>query len=238
MLTLDMHSLHMLDAIAHAHPLLSCGAPGIRISTDQPVVTKNGTEYTIAIASPGVSPADLNVEALDGPRLRVHGETNTDEHKHFIDYTINLPKDADVDAAVAESADGMTTVSVPKKVPAPPISVPVCSDVTDDEADGEAPRKLTIVAAGIAAADLTVTIEEGSVLKVRGESKRTGATLARFFRPPADADAHKARAHAVDGILTVVLPKRAPAEAKRVKIEAPTHEDEHEQGDDDEGVMV
>merc|ERR1712146_39757 len=108
------------------------------------------------------------------------------------------------------------------------------------------PYKLTVVAAGVAASDLTWAAEDGT-LKICGETKRTGARFAgRSFRLPEDADATKARASHVDGILTVTVPKKpvTTAEAKHITVnasedvamEADDKSDENEEGE--ESVMV
>lgn len=56
------------------------------------------------------------------------------------------------------------------------------------------------------------------MLKVSGETKRTGSRLAkRSFRLPRDADVANARAMHVDGILTVTIPKKPAAEVAAAK---------------------
>jgi len=92
-------------------------------------------------------------------------------------------------------------------------------DDADEEEEGSCEQakksyKLTVPAAGIAAADLQVTIEGieyERTLAVAGHSQRTGRRLHRqLYSLPRDADAERASAVSVDGLLTVLVPKQPP----------------------------
>merc|ERR1719502_1287876 len=205
------------------HPLALDG-PSCRLSTSAPVVTEAPDgKYSVSISAPGVSTHDLEVDVIEG-RLTVRGSTSTAAHTHFVNYEVALPADADAEEAVAEGADGIVTITVPKKA----TEATRIEESTDGESaeDGEAtekparPYKLTVVAAGIAAADLDVRAERG-VLTVRGETKRTGARIARCFKLPRDADANGATAVHRDGVLTLSVPKTAAAEPRRLVVGAP-----------------
>merc|ERR1712227_1124352 len=182
--------------------------------------TTHEDKYVVSIAAPGVAPADLTIEVVEGPRLAVRGRTVTNAHTHFVNYTVALAPDADGSNATAESADGVITVTVPKR-PLAVKMIPVGTadaDTTPDESDDDAaPYAFTVVAAGFAAAEIEISAE-GGVLKVRGESKRTGAQIARSFRLPRDANPNDARATHIDGILTVTVPKKPPPEPRRIAV--------------------
>jgi len=209
-----------------------------RLSTSAPIVAEapDRKNYSVSISAPGVAPHDLEVEVMDG-RLSVRGSTSTAAHTHFVNYTVALPADADPEEAAAEGADGIITITVPKKVKTEATRIEVSADEEpplDDETDGEPtemrPYKLTVVAAGIAAADLDIRAERG-VLTVRGESKRTGARVARRFNLPRDADARATTAVHRDGVLTLTVPKTAAAEPRRLVVGAPlVGEEEEEMG--------
>merc|ERR1719152_913220 len=118
-------------------------------------------------------------------------------------------------------------------------------DDDDDEEDAmPRPYKLTLVAAGLSPADLSIRVERGHVLKVTGETQRTGARVARTFRLPRDADEAAAHAAHVDGILTLTVPKKISPEAKRIAINtteprAITKEAAaKEAAEEEDGVMV
>jgi len=240
----------MSDAISLSHmPALT------RLDAAQPRLRDEGARYALELAAPGVAPSDLAVEAVDG-RLTIKGETKTAAHTHFCNVTIALPEDADADAASASSADGLITISLPKKASAAPVRIAVTTDAEMDEAsdgsddDDEAarPYQLSVVAAGLAPADVVIEASK-NVLTATGATKRTGAKLARRFALPRDADAARATASCVDGILTITVPKRPAAVPKTLAVktaaeqppepEAPpptpaaAKEDEEE-----EGVMV
>jgi len=236
--------LHPLSPVSIEDAMLSMLQPRLaldddatcRLTTSAPIVVEapNGKNYSVSISAPGVAPHDLEVEVMDG-RLSVRGSTSTAAHTHFVNYTVALPADADPEEAAAEGADGIITITVPKKAKTKATRVEVSADEEplDDETEGEPtekrPYKLTVVAAGIAAADLDIRAERG-VLTVRGESKRTGARVTRRFNLPRDADAHAATAVHRDGVLTLTVPKTAAAEPRRVVVGAPLVGEEEEMG--------
>jgi len=190
--------------------------PGCRIDATSPQLQEHDTRYTLNVVAPGVSASDLVVECIDG-RLTVKGETR---NTHFV-CTVAMPRDADADAATATCAQGLLTVELPKKAEAEPARIAVSTDaemaeeVEQGDAASTRPYQLTLVAAGLAASDVEVVAEERGVLRVKGETARTGAKLARSFQLPRDADAQRATATHVDGILTITVPKKSAA-AKRL----------------------
>merc|ERR1719408_222462 len=128
----------------------------------------------MTVSAPGVAAEDLTIEAADG-RLTIRGETSTTAHTHFVNYSVALPPDADADSVSAASADGLLTLTVPKKAKAAPKRIAVSAAAEEDEEKEEAeeasdrPYKLTVVAAGLAASDVEVVAEDGGVLTVKGE---------------------------------------------------------------------
>jgi len=254
-----MLMMHPIDAMMtdafHAkafpvHPIEALlGARSCRLATCTPRAheTEDG-KYAFAVEAPGVKMTDVTIESHADPcRVTVKGETVTNSHTHFVNYSVRLPDDADVEAATAEHADGLITVSVPKKAPAVPEKILVVVNAVDDEdtpdEDEEArPYKLTIAATGISPADLELVVEDGT-LTVRGASKRSGgAKIDRAYRLPRDADAAKATATHVDGLLTVSVPKKPEVEARKITVNAPVaHKAEAEAAApiaDEDAVMV
>jgi len=247
------HAL-MADALMDHAFLMSDtleGASAFRLNNDKPRVDEHEDKYTINVKAPGVAASDLVVKSEDG-HIVMRGETmKTDvrgvKHTHVVNYAVRVPRDAAADEAWALSADGLITVHVPKKEVQKTTIAVTSNDIADTTPTEDATYKLTLVAAGVAASDVTVTAEDGT-LKIFGETKRTGARLVeRSFRLPEDADAVNARASHVDGILTLIVPKKqaAPAEAKHITVNA-SAQDVAMEGDDkgeenekaDEGVMV
>jgi len=249
-----MMPMGALDAIMHDM------IPFSRLSTEQPRITQDDTRYTIVITAPGVSAADVKVTALES-RIHVKGATADGTNTHVVYYTLTLGEDADTENASASCADGLVTVTVPKKerevatVVAIGVSTDAAMETTDCECGDECPcddekrcegmneekkpYTLTVVAAGLAAADLQLSAE-GRVLSIKGETARTGAKLRRVFHLPRDATLERATATHVDGILTVSVPRKATAQPKAIAVEAgadrePTREEEKEL---DGAVMV
>lgn len=190
-------------------------APGCRFSTAQPLIQAADDKYTVTITAPGVAASDIEVEFGDGRALAVRGVTEAEAHSHFVNYEVAMPPDAEVEHASAEYADGLLTVVVPRKAaPAPTrISVSTSADVSIDG------YKITVVAAGVAAADLELSADKHKgVLTVNGATARTGVSISRAYRLPRDADVASALAAHVDGILTVCVPKKALSEPRKLKI--------------------
>lgn len=172
--------------------------------------------YTLVLTAPGVSPADLKIEAVTDNKVSVAGKTRT----RSIDCCITLPADANMSNASAECSDGLLTITVPKRAAAAPVRIEVSSTADDEATPGDdepRPYSLTIVAAGIAAKDMEVSAKDGKI-HVHGASARTGARLERRVGLPRDADVAKASASHVDGILTLSVPKRPPAEPMRIEV--------------------
>jgi len=202
-----------LDAIA--------ANAGCRLSHEAPIVSTQDDKYIVSVSAPGVSPADVTIEALEGPRLAVRGRTETDAHTHFVNHCLALPPNADAESATAEAADGVLTISVPKKAPARPVRIEIGAaddETTSDEEETAKPYTTTVVAPGFSAQDLEINAE-GRMIVVQGESKRTGTRLARRLSLPRDADVTAATAVHVDGILTLTVPKKSAAEPKRIAVD-------------------
>jgi len=222
---LSMAPCSPLDLLL-AHDAMQINAlPGCRLTTEQPTLTAHDDHYTLALRAPGVAPCDLTIEVNDG-KLVVKGETHKARHTHFVNYAVALPTDADSDSATATSADGLLTVTVPKRAPAAPVSIAVSADADmadadeDDEEAEDKPRPytLTIAAAGLAPTDVSIALNADGLLEVTGETARTGAKLSRRFRLPRDADVSTATASHIDGLLCIVLPKKAAPEPKKVEV--------------------
>lgn len=91
--------------------------------------------------------------------------------------------------------------------------------------------KIGVELPGVAEDDIDVSIDDG-VVTVKGEkrtsreekgetwyfSERQYGAFSRSFRLPPDADEAGIRADLKDGVLTVVVPKKGPAEVKAKKI--------------------
>lgn len=92
--------------------------------------------------------------------------------------------------------------------------------------------RIAIELPGVEDKDIELTVDEG-VVTVKGEkrssreekgetwyfSERQYGAFSRSFRLPADADAGAVKADLKDGVLTVTVPRKAPAQPKARKVE-------------------
>jgi len=199
-----------------------------RLSREGPRTETHEDKYIVTITAPGVAAVDIECEAEEvgggRTRLSVRGKTVTATTTHFMEQAVVLPPDADVEKTQAESADGLLTLTVPRKAAPEPtrrrIAVSATADAETAEDHDSRPYQLTVAAPGVAASDLEISAAEG-MLTVSGATERTGARLKKAFRLPRDADLERATAAHVDGLLTVSVPKKAAAEALRIAINSP-----------------
>lgn len=191
--------------------------PPIRFgrNASSPRLTEHADGFTLTLAVPGVARSDLKVTVHDR-MVKISGETSTNTHTHFASFSHTLPKTADGEQATASAADGILTITIPKKAPVASQAltriVEVETEVMDassDSDDDDHSYALTLPAPGVAASDLAITIDKDRVLNVRGETKRTGAFVRQAFRLPRDADVDGTTASHVDGMVTLKVPKQA-----------------------------
>merc|ERR1719399_410070 len=133
----------------------------------RPRIAAHDDLYTLTIRVAGISPSDIAIVVKDG-RLTIVGETKAAGRCRSVDHSLALPPDADGASATAEASDGILTIYVPKKAAEAPLHISVDDESTAMEEEGTSAYTLTMVAAGIPAAELTLTVEEGRVLSVRG----------------------------------------------------------------------
>lgn len=93
--------------------------------------------------------------------------------------------------------------------------------------------EFSLQAPGVAASDVNIEAHDGPRITLRGATKLSGIVrrLDYTLRLPMDADAAEARAQAVDGLITVTIPKVATTGPMRIAVsaEAPS-DDESEAG--------
>jgi len=204
-----------------------CHAPGCTLSRDQPRLSDTPTQYSLQVRAPGVKAEDVKLE-VTGSALRIHGETTTKNHKHFIAYTVALPKDADAGTASAEAVDGVLTIIFPRKSEKAVAvkQVPVQSTALESGADGSsdddtemAPHTLMVTAPGITANEMKIEVKEG-IFRVMGEPTRAGVPkVLKCFRLPRDADGAEGwHAAHVDGLLTLTIPRKAAPAPTRIEV--------------------
>jgi len=211
-------------------------------------LSEDESTYKLTAPLPGLRACDLKI-TIEGSALtaaqivHVSGETKTAGRARRAAFSVRVPSDADSSKAMATSIDGVLTITLPKddSRPEPQIievngtSMDTESDEEADEAEQQAPRYvLTLPAPGVSACDLLVVADD-QVLKVSGETRRTGASVRKSARIPRDADPTGASATHVDGVLTISIPKKPVAEPRTLIVNADVlgdaeepHEEAHE----------
>merc|ERR1719198_1418592 len=178
--------------------------------------------YTVTASLPGVKAADVALD-LKGSVLTLAAEQRKTSSGTTLKYhqTLNLPVDASADQATATHEDGLLTVTVPKaadkSIPISPITTDAEAEQPDEQPDAYV---LSIAAPGVKAADVSIKVSKAGVLTASGETKKTArrsSSLHRKVRLPAGFDVDGASATHEDGLLTIVLPKAAEAEAAEDK---------------------
>lgn len=146
----------------------------------------------------------------------VAGRTILGGKAHVTNQSVTVPRTVDVDKAHVSTQDGLVTVTLPKKT----VSEPTRIAIDTSEAlpiSGKSAYTLQLLAPGLAAADLTV-MREDDLLKLSGETARTGARLERSYRLPRDADTLNTRVSHVDGMLTIMIPKEEMVAVRRLPL--------------------
>ena len=80
--------------------------------------TPGDETYRVSIAAPGVAPADLNVVVHPDPRvheIELAGGSTVYGTTYAIDKRVHLPRDAEAKDAVVSLANGILTLTVPKR---------------------------------------------------------------------------------------------------------------------------
>jgi len=233
------HMLHPMPMMAPhmLHDVLQCAAhmQDRRLSLVEPHVTESEDTFTVEAHAPGVAAADVKIEFdSESNSVRIKGSTSSSAHTRCIDFTTAFGYRAvDADKASATVKDGIITIKMPKAPESEAeaetqVLIPVSGTVNEDNlADGNA-YDLTLVAAGFNASEITVEaqknaqphrMQQDGLLRITGESSRLKRKkLDEVYRLPRDADVVGATAWAVDGLLTIRVPKRHASSARRIPI--------------------
>jgi len=187
-------------------PIESILGTKIAHCAQQRCLRESDSEYSLVISAPGVRAQDINVTIDDG-MLKAAGKTG--QHTTFTSCV--LPRDADAETVSASCVDGLLMVTIAKRAPAEPTTIAVHTTPQEEGSSSSEPHyTISLAAAGLAAADLNIQVDENGVLTVRGETTRTGARVDRSYRLPADAQGELTHATHVDGVTRLIVPKAAP----------------------------
>ncbi|KAL1529141.1 hypothetical protein AB1Y20_000101 [Prymnesium parvum] len=176
-------------------------------------------EYTLSLALPGVSPADLKLAVEDG-MLTISGATKKDTQTYRASHRVRIPSDADPTLAKAVAENGILAITLPRRPKVThEIAVASSNDAVRKAAEGD--YVVSLPFPGVRPSDFKVVCED-SVLSIAVETNTTqqATKTVKRMRLPADADVSAATAAAEFGILTVTLPRRtigAPEEGQNAR---------------------
>lgn len=183
-------------------------------SSDSSVIyqTKNihiqdsGDAYTFSLDLPGIKRSDAKVELRDGV-LRVEAERRLGNNGSAKQVQHFLLKDhlIDQEAVKANLADGVLTITVPKKANATPVIIRVVAGSPPESTEDAKEVRLTLDLPGVKASDLKLELHPGSI-SLHAERKVGGRVTAidkHFAVDQTRVDFSAFNAFMEDGILTI-----------------------------------
>jgi HSP20 family protein len=225
----------------HIHPRVS-QEKAVPDEKDNQVVSKPATEnkvvrlgrnvdvmehddaWTLYMDMPGVKTDNVEIEEIDGT-LKVTAERKRGDQvtatyqQHFsLD-----PRTTDPDHLSAELADGVLTITVPKKPEPEPITVQIEPGEAPEAPKDEAKEfRYTVDMPGVKPGDIKVEYRN-DVLHLEAERKKGRFTskIQRMFTVGPTVDMNHAKAYLIDGTLTLVAPRQEvgePIQPERRKI--------------------
>lgn len=175
--------------------------------------------FTLTMDLPGVKSDKLTVQ-VEGCELSVSADRPT-ANGSVVAYRQSFTVDedtVDADKLKATLADGVLTLTLPKKEEAKPIEVPVFEG--DAAAGTKEDLRITFDFPGVKAADLKAVVHNG-LLTIKGNCKK-GNSVARIQRTMT-LDRHRTdltqlKAYLADGVLTITAPHKEHDAPKTIKL--------------------
>lgn len=172
--------------------------------------------YRIKARVPGVPASGVRVTLTDDGALSLLA--TAPDGNIVLRETVRLPDDADPTQGLSSwCVDGLLEIKVPRLPPPDPVSISVNSSEPPELGDGdEKPYEIRRNIPGFGADDVSIRVEfepaDASVAIIVIEAKR-GAGEKKFSAAlPEDAFANLASAFVCNGVVTVLVPRRAGME--------------------------
>lgn len=178
--------------------------------------------WVIYMDLPGVKGENVDIEEDNGT-LKVNAQRKAGD-KVLATYQQHFaldPKTADLSKLSTELADGVLTITIPKKPKPAPLTIQVlpedAPDVTEEEEAKE--FRYTFELPGVKAGGVKVEFQDG-VLRLDAERKngRYTSSFQRMFTVGQSVDMSHAKAYLVDGMFTIVAPRMEEAKSETRKI--------------------
>jgi HSP20 family molecular chaperone IbpA len=211
-------------------------------------VQETKDNYSISFDVPGVKIQDVKLQVEDGV-LQVTAERKAGDKtvSKLVQHFVLDDNVVDASQMNASLADGVLTITAPKKEEPAPVVVPVSSsEPSDVDSNG---LVLTLDVPGIKRTDLEIEFHKGTV-SIRGErtsvstsgKRQVVSKLNRVFQVKEKlVDTSKIQAFLADGVLTVTAPSKPTQPAKQITIPTaarPKAEDKAIKAAGDDEVVV
>ena len=180
-------------------------------------VTEEEESWILSVDMPGVKSDDVTIEEKAG-NLKVEADRKNGVRYEQL-FSLD-PKKADLSKLSAELADGVLTLTVPKKAPVPPVSIPLSSEEPPEIDDKH--FCCTMDLPGVTLASLKLDFKDDKLF-LHAERKRMGAVgkIERVVQIQSGANMAQGKAYLSDGVLTVVAPRvvgQGSTETHKIKV--------------------
>jgi HSP20 family protein len=183
---------------------------------------ESDSQFTLTMDLPGVKSDMLTVQVADGlltvsaDRPTANGSVVAYRQSYAVDENT-----VDVGEVKASLADGVLTLTLPKKEEAKPIEVPVMERAAAPGTTAEDLR-ITFDVPGFNAADIKVVVHNG-MLTIKGEHKK-GNSISRIQRTIMldrhSSDLAQSKAYLAHGVMTFTAPHTEQGVTKTVQLNA------------------
>jgi HSP20 family molecular chaperone IbpA len=131
----------------------------------------------------------------------------------------------------ANLADGVLTLTIPKKEEAKPHAIPVLAEYPQEKMNNDASEvRMSLDVPGVCNKDVKLEFSNGRIL-LHAERKRgrmTGTIEKEFYADAARIDPFSFKGYLMDGVLTIIGSRKANAAPKNITISTPLkNEDSH-----------
>lgn len=200
-------------------------------------VSEDEDAWAVTMDVPGVKASDVEMEekqqVLTVKAMRKAGDKVTAIYEQVFQLDEHQMK---IEELSADLSDGVLTITIPKKPAPEPVSVQIFTTDAPDHHDDESKEfRYSLDLPGIKASDLKVEFHDDTLF-LEAERKKGNFTskVQRMFTVGPSVDKDNAKAYLMDGILTLVAPRKEVTkhESRKIALEVKRHimaeEAEHE----------
>lgn len=184
-------------------------------------VTEQDDSWTIFMDMPGVKTDNIEIEEDQG-NLKVLAKRKTDDKVTATYQQVFAldPVTADASNISTELADGVLTITIPKKPKPAPVTVEVIAgDAPEEAEDPSTEFRYSVELPGVKASGVKIEFRDGTMyLEAERKKGRFASSVQRMFTVGHSVDMQNAKAYLIDGILTLVAPRLDESKPETRKI--------------------